>query len=198
LNRLIEVVRYKTNKYWIPPINEHDIIFFNVLEKVDDAGKKRTGWVLVPDGLVLPLDAKNQTDVQDEIAEMLKNERVVPVFANLLLDSFNYFATGRFNESVIVANIALEEMVKNHLYDKLVREKGYSEEESEKEISAIFSDRKERGKRGLHRVMSINFKEIDGRSLEDNSKLWHEFNEEQHERMLFTHTPDILKSSKQT
>ena len=191
-NRLIEVVRYQTTKYWITPINEHDIIFFEVLENVDDSGKKRTGWIHTPDALVFPIYTKNQRDVQGEIAEMLNKEYLVRVYENLLLDSFYYFATGRFNESVIIANIALEEMVKNYLYDKLVNENGYSEEEADKKISAIFSDKKVAGKRGLHKAMSINFKETDGRSLEDNSELWFKFNEEQHRKMLFIHTPNIL------
>lgn len=51
------------------------------------------------------------------------------------LDAVNYYETGKFNETVILANVALEELVTVHLYQKLTEK--MSSEKADEEIKRI-------------------------------------------------------------
>lgn len=50
------------------------------------------------------------------------------------------------------------------------------EEEADRRIDQIFLHKKKEGKTGMHKVMTVDFREINGRTLEDHSELWQKFN----------------------
>ena len=182
LNRLIEVVRAATNRYWITSFSERDILGYTA-KVVGDDGK---GWELFSldygQGLAppLPLMTLEQPVVASQIAKALKEEREVPFDHTLILDSFNYFMTRRFNEAVILLNTALEVSIANYLVSKLIQD-GASLEEATRKVRTIF------GKR-LHRVMKKHFKEVDGRSLESDAELWKRFNRARYMRANAMHS----------
>jgi hypothetical protein len=107
---------------------------------------------------------------------MLKNEDKIPRYENLLLDSYHYFSRYQFNTAIILCNVALEAIVANHLYTKLIKS-GNTPQKAFNTISDIFSLRKSSGEKGgLHQVLGNDFQGIDGRSFKDNHDLWEKFN----------------------
>jgi len=190
LNRLGEVVRFKTKAYLIERIFEHDIFLLN-FDSAYDTGRQRTASAFgLGGGPFFPIDSIPEQNVESDIAEMLKNEATeVPFYENLRLDSFYYFATGHFNNAVIVHNIILESIVADHLFSKLI-ERGLSNEEADLRITKIFSR-----KRGMHKVMGEDFEQIDGRSFKSANSLWDKFIEARAKRKNVIH-PRTTKLSK--
>lgn len=174
LNRLIDVVRYKTQFYLIERVTEHDIFLFN-FKIIKEDGKTRVGGAMNFGGPYFPLDSIPETIVESEISKMLMDESsIVPFYENLRLDSFHYFSTRQFNVSVIIANIALESIVADHLFNKLIM-KGLSSVDADSTIEHLFSLKRSGGEKGgLHRVMSKDFEAIDGRCFK-SSNLWKKF-----------------------
>lgn len=197
LNRLGEVVRFKTKFYLIERIFEHDLFLLN-FSTVDDMGKQRIGSAFsLGGGSFFPINSIPEQNIASEIADTLKNEsEEVPFYENLRMDSFYYFATGQFNSAVIIHNTILESIVADHLLSKLI-EIGLSEEEAKRRISKIFS----RGtgpseKGGMHKVMSKYFEEIDGRPFKSTTNLWNKFTQARAKRKNVIH-PRTTRLSKE-
>ena len=168
LNRLGEVVRFKTRLFVIERVFEHDIFLFN-FNTVDGTGKESTGSAFgFGGGPIFPINSIPEQNVASEITGMLKNDTEVPFYENLRLDSYYYFTTGQFNNAVIIHNIILESIIAVHLFGKLL-EKGLSTEEANIRVDKIISR-----KRGIHRVMCKDFQQIDGRSFRSRN-LWEKF-----------------------
>ncbi len=175
INRLVEVVRFSTSKYWIPRINEQDILTFEYTT-TDDSGKTRSG--LYSDfgrGRTFPLVIRQQVTVQEQISDFLRNEGKIPLDQNLFLDSINYFVIGSFNEAVIIVNVALEVLVQKHLFERF-KNKGFQDDDANKKVDKIFSKEKKNGKKGLHKILTVDFEEIGKKSLENSLDLWIKFN----------------------
>jgi hypothetical protein len=149
LNRLREVVRYHTNKYWMAPVSEHDITYFRILEEIEDSGRKRRGFALIFDSLVFPIQINEEAQVMKHINDMLLKGHKPPMSINLLLDSFNYFATGQFNEAVIIANIGMEAFVDEFITDVL-SQKYSNQTDLNKKMNEALSGR-------FHRLIRKNF-----------------------------------------
>jgi O-acetylhomoserine/O-acetylserine sulfhydrylase-like pyridoxal-dependent enzyme len=58
----------------------------------------------------------------------------------------------------------------------LTYELGCNKNEANYKVSKIFAHKKKNGKSGLHRVLSVDLKEIIGKSLEEDTELWIRFN----------------------
>jgi hypothetical protein len=130
-------------------VSEHDIIYFRILEEVNDSGQKTRGFALIFDSLVFPIQIKEESEVMRYITDMLVNDNKPPTSVNLLLDSFNYYATGQFNEAVILANIGLEAFVDEFITGVFRKKYNAYTEVNEKADEALS------GK--FHRVMRRNF-----------------------------------------
>ncbi len=65
---------------------------------------------------------------------------------------------------MILANVALEELVILYLYENLTKK--MSLEKANPEIERIKKAKK------FDKKMSVHFKSVDGRSLQDNDELW--------------------------
>jgi hypothetical protein len=150
LNRLIEAVKYNTNAYWITPVTEHDILYFDIIENIDDTGNPRRGFSDVAQALIFPVQVIDQTNVQKEISYILENEVHIPRFALLLLDSYNYFASSQFNLAIITANTALEIFIEKYLKSVLSR-KFQSQDQLENKLSLALEGK------NLHSKVRRNF-----------------------------------------
>lgn len=117
LNRLLEVVKYYTKTYWLDLLNEHDIQYFRIHEMTDNNGKKKKGFMLIPEGLFFPIKTYSIQERNEEISSALKNNIPISDSERLLFDSMNYFIKGLFNMSVIVANSSLEVYIEEYIYD---------------------------------------------------------------------------------
>jgi hypothetical protein len=167
LNRLLDVVKYLTNKYWLAPLSSRDLYVDNV-ETIPDIGERRIHLGMGPKSFnPFNLLITEQSQLKREIDQILLKEKKIPFFNSTFLDSFNAFDTRRFNEAVIIINAAFEGYVADFLISKLMK-KGYSEEDAKKDVGRRFS----RQKRTLHKVLTTGFKEIVGKSLEDDDKTY--------------------------
>lgn len=168
INRLIEVVRGSTLQSWIRPISPRDISQFNY-DRINDEGKSLTAMVMdFGQGYKLPFHNVTQNDKDGEIRHKLVNGSSIPVYENLLLDAMNYFEEGRFNECVIIANISLESLIENHIFQRLCKQ-GYVEE-AKKETSKIFS-RANKKKSVLGTILTKEFEKLGKKSLDSSEKL---------------------------
>lgn len=190
LNRLIEVVRNQTHAYWIQKIHDRDMIGFDFI-LIDETGKEIEGMVMFAMESGFPIPILDQSQIMDKIKGYLKTEKSITLHENLYLDSINYFVNGDYNESVIIMNIVLEVFVAERLYQKLIS-KGTDNEIAKNKISNYFG-------KGLHKVMKNAFKDIEGRSLEDNTTLWEKFEQARKTRKHAIHpyTKKLLKKEAQ-
>jgi hypothetical protein len=118
-NRLVEVVRYVSGQYWITSISLREIIELKVAIENDD-GERQDIWSLdFENPLLFRLKKLEQRQVRQTVDKLLKSEFRIPLYESFILDAVNYYETGKFNETVILANVALEELVTIHLYKKL-------------------------------------------------------------------------------
>lgn len=171
LNRLIDVVKYLTQKYWLAPLSSRDLYVNNVETLPDNARPRRHSGIGEKSFNRFNLSITEQSQLKREIDQIVLKEKKIPFFNSTFLDSFNAFDTRRFNEAVILINSAFEGYVADFLISRLMK-KGHSEEEAKKDIEGRFS----RTKRTLHIVMTSDFKEIVGKSLEEDDKdLWKKF-----------------------
>jgi hypothetical protein len=163
-NRLAEVVRYVSRQYWITSISLREIIELDVVIENDDGERTGVWSVDFENPLLFPLRTFEQRQVRLTVDRFLKSEIRVPLYESFFLDAVNYYETGKFNETVILANVALEELVIIYLYEKLTKK--MSLEKANPEIDRIKKAKK------FEKKMSVHFKSVGGRSLQDNDELW--------------------------
>ncbi len=87
-----------------------------------------------------PLKTSEQSQVRPTVDRLLKSEFRIPLYESFFLDAVNYFETGKFNETVILANLVLEELVTLYLYKKLTEK--MSLEKVDVEIERIKKSKK--------------------------------------------------------
>jgi hypothetical protein len=100
-------------------------------------------------------------------------------------------ANNSHSNRVILINAAFEGYVTDFLILRLIK-KGHSEEQARKDVQRCVSREKGsqdcRGKRGLHKVLTIDFKDVVGKSLESDDKdLWEKFQYARNKRKNAVH-----------
>ena len=168
LNRLVEVWRFATKKFWILYVSDKDVFTVN-WEAIDNSGKGRRGFMfgsMRP--AIYPLKIFEANKVMDTIEELLSNEMKIPVYEILRLNARNHFVNGEYNLAVIEMNTALEVLVATFLAIRL-REQGLSKEEIDSRLRKYLSDF------SLRKLLNKILREVNGRSLKDNSDLWKGF-----------------------
>jgi len=189
LNRLIEVVRWHTRRHWINNLSGADV-YLNSFDLFDDKGKNVGGQIHgqpIYTLFNLPNFALNQSDMQQAIDKSLKNEEKIPVHDALYLDALHDFSQGRFNKAVMAINTALESATTEYLLQEL-RNQGTPKDDAKKKIDSFIAFGKKRnGKSGFHKVLTEDFKEVTGRSLEDEPELWTGFNDARLKRKTTLH-----------
>lgn len=189
LNRLIEVIRWQTRRYWIHNLSGTDI-YLNSFDLFDNNERNVGGQIHgqpIYTLFNLPNFALNQSDRKQEIDTTLKNEERIPVHDALYLDALHDFSQGRFNKAVMVINTALESATTEFLLQSLLS-KGESKDDAKKKIDQILKfGKKKNGKSGFHKILTEDFKEITGRSLEGEQELWLGFNDARLKRKTTLH-----------
>ena len=168
LNRLVEVWRFATKKFWIPYVSDEDIFTVN-WEAVNNSGKGRKGFMFGSTRpSTYPLKILEANQVMDIMRELLSSERKIPIYEILRLNAINHFISGEHNLAVIEMNTALEVLVAVFLATKL-REQKLSKEEIYNRLDKYLSGI------SLHRLLDRILRQVDGRSLKDNPDLWKRF-----------------------
>jgi hypothetical protein len=67
LNRLVEVVRYKTGKYWLLPVSNNELLYADISDLIDGSGKRKEGIIDMSSIFVLPTPYKNESEIHEEI-----------------------------------------------------------------------------------------------------------------------------------
>jgi hypothetical protein len=143
LNRLQEVLKYCTNRYWLRSVSPYHLNIYNI-ENYDDRGKgKQTSLFAPPSAMFFPLAVREYREVESQISEMLMNETSVSLPDKLYLDALNFFHFFSFAEAIIIANIALEVFVWKHLFERY-RSHGKSEDEAKTKVEKIFKGKFEK------------------------------------------------------
>jgi len=168
LNRLVDVWRFATIKFWIPYVSDRDIFTVN-WETIDDSGKGKRGFMFgsASPSIIYSLKTCEANKVMDTIKELLSNEMKIPTYEILRLNARNHLVNGEYNLAVIEMNTALEVLVATFLAIKL-REQRLSKEEIDNRLRKYLSDY------SLHKLLDKVLREVNGRSLKD-SDLWDDF-----------------------
>ena len=189
LNRLIEVIRWQTRRYWIHNLSGSDI-YLNSFDLFDDQGNNiggQTHGQPIHTLFNLPNFALYQSDRKKEIDAVLETEERIPVHDMLYLDALQDFSQGRFNKAVMLINTALESATTEFLLQTLMTQEE-SKENAKKKIDKILKfGKKKNGKSGFHKILTEDFKDIAGRSLEDEQELWDGFNDARLKRKTTLH-----------
>ena len=163
LNRLRDVIRFCTLKYWIRRISLQHLIIYKI-ETYDDIGKGGELLIFIepPSSVFFPLTTKENREVESQIFEMLLSEKEISLAETLYSDSLNFFHFFSFREEIITANIALEVFVWTHWFEKYVAE-GKSIDEADKLVSNLFDG-------GLQKAIRKSYFS----NLDENSRNKHE------------------------
>lgn len=190
LNRLIQVVRWHTRKFWINNLSGFDINL-NKFDLFDD-NERNIGGQIHGQPIYTPFKLPNltvyQKDIQKEILQSLKTEDKIPVYDALYLDALDDFSRGQFNKAVMTINIALESTITDYLLSELVKQ-GKTRDEAKKQVDKYLKfDKKREGRSGFHKILANDFKDVTGRSLEkDEPELWKEFENTRNKRKTTIH-----------
>lgn len=199
LNRLIEIIRWHTKKHWIHNLAGSDV-YLNKFDLFDDHGKNvggQTHGQPILTTFSFPNETKTQDTKKNQIDSSLDSQEKIPVHDALYLDSLHDFSQGRFNKSVMVINTALESATTEYLFRQLIKN-GDGDDDAKKKIDKILSfGIKLNRKSGFHKILTEDFKEITGRSLEDEPELWTRFKDARVKRKTTLH-PHIGKLSENT
>lgn len=169
LNRLREVIRYCTNRYWLKSISPYHLNIYN-LERYNDEGKRRPLFMYAPPSEILfPTPVKDYAEVQSRISEMLQKETPISLPDKLYRDALNFYYFFYFVEAIVTANTALEVLVWRHLFERYKSQRR-SEAEAKEEIEKIFEGR-------FHKVMKNQyFPKLDKEDLK-NHPIWKIFDD---------------------
>ena len=198
LNRLIEVIRWQTRRFWIHDLAGTDV-YLNKFDLFDHDGRNIGGQVQMQPILTLlelPSDAVNQSNKKNQIESSLASNERIPVHDTLYLDALQDFSQGKFNKAVMIINTGLESAITEYLLQQLIKN-GMSREDAKKKIDQFLKFGKKRnGKTGFGKILSEDFKEVTGRSLEDVSELWEGFKDARLKRKTTIH-PYVGKLSEE-
>jgi hypothetical protein len=186
LNRVQEVIRYCTNRYWLRPLSPYHLNIYNI-ETYDDMGKGKQIFLFTPPSANLfPLAVRECREVESQISEMLMNETEVSLPFNLYLNALNFFHFFSFAESMITANIALEVFVWRYLVEKYGSE-GKSEDEAKKIVGNLFDD-------GLQKAIRKRYFHNFDKKSRDDHPIWKKLVNVRNRRKNVIH-PQIKKPS---
>jgi hypothetical protein len=118
LNKLVDVVRFHTKKYWLEAVTEPDIPYIRLVEYEIEEGKKKKGY-LMGNINTFPIQQVEQKDVADKIQMCLGAASSPTSFEILILDSLNYFDKAEYNLAVIISHTALEIFLEAYVRDIL-------------------------------------------------------------------------------
>lgn len=159
----------------------------DILDLTDNAtGKKKEGYINMSSATLLDIPIKSEAEVRGQITQSLENEEKVYYSDSLILDAYNYILQGRYNECIIISNIALEIFVL-----ELLREVLRTKFEYDYEVNQALKNVREKK---LHPTMRKNF--FAGRSHEEliqNNEIYIKFHEARKYREQVIHHGMLLE-----
>jgi hypothetical protein len=190
LNRLREVIRYYTNRYWLRSLSPYHVNIYH-LETYNDMRKGKQIYLLAPPSTnFLPLNVKEYSEVESLISEMLMNETPIMLPDKLYLDALNFFHFFSFAEAIISANVALEVFVWRHLFERF-RSQGKNQDEAKTEVERIFEGK-------FHKVMKNQY----FNNLNDESRkqdpIWKKLENVRNTRRTVVHPHTKIPSLEET
>lgn len=185
VNRLIEVIRIYTKKYWLRYISEQDVLGYSS-SQTDDNGKSSVTMSMdFGSGLSFPIQVLEQKGVHDKIIQSLKTNQKISYDNNLYLDAIGYYFTRRFNTAVSMMYVGLEVGISNYIIIKLMQKK-IPEEEIGNIMKNVLKSR-------ISKILDFHLKENTGKSLKENDELWKKFEKIRNVRKSVIHPyPKIL------
>jgi hypothetical protein len=179
LNRIREVIRYCTHRYWIRAISPRHLNIYKIVELDDDGKEEMRILFNIPFGNIFPINIVNEADVSLQISEMLKKETRVLISGNLFFDSLSFFHSSLFAEAIIIVNIALETFLEEKLVNKFKSE-GKTDEQATKIVGDLLDG-------SLHKVMKKTyFAHMDNMTRESHP-IWLKFDEVRTKRKNVVH-----------
>ncbi|MPZ07211.1 MAG: hypothetical protein GEU26_12495 [Nitrososphaeraceae archaeon] len=122
LNRLVDVVRYCTQRYWIRSI-PLDLLHVHMIKEVEeDSGGRGISWIRMPSGSKVEWKIQSQLEVQERLVHILEHETRLPVSETLFLEALNYYYCSNIVQAVIVANTLLEVFVMDDIIDSYMKQ----------------------------------------------------------------------------
>lgn len=189
LNRLIEVIRWQTRRFWIHNLAGTDV-YLNKFDLFDHDGRNLGRQVQMQPILTLselPSDAVNQSNKRNQIETSLASNERIPVHDTLYLDALQDFSQGKFNKAVMIINTGLESAITEYLLQQLIKSEMPREDAKKKIDQFLKFGKKRNGKTGFGKILTEDFKEVTGRSLEDEPELWAGFKDARLKRKTTIH-----------
>ncbi len=148
LNRLIDVIRYCTRRYWIRTLREQDLFIYKITRE-KNRNEEDEQVFSPPSGHTYPIQIFDENNVKPCISEMLQKRISLPLSLKLWLDGLSLYSSGRFNEAIINANISFEVFLDEYLSEQY-KAAGKSDKEIEQLLAKDFKD-------GLHKLTRRQF-----------------------------------------
>ncbi len=188
-NRLIEVIRWHTRRFWIHNLAGSDV-YLNKFELFDHDGRNVGGQEHLQPIFTLfnlPSNAENQSNKKNQINSSLESDERIPVHDTLYLDALYDFSQGKFNKAVMIINTGLESATTEYLLQQLIKN-GMPKQDAKVKIDKFLKFGKKRnGKTGFGKILTEDFNEVTCRSLEDEPKLWEGFKDARLKRKTTIH-----------
>ena len=138
LNRLTEVIRFATHRYWIRMISQRDIDIFSI--KTDNGNGPQPSLFKLgfPEGYIFePLPIYEQSSRKNLIDKILTKGHRLQLSENLIFDALNNFFSGKFSEAVISINVSLEVFVEEFSTERYKAE-GIDENVANRMVDELF------------------------------------------------------------
>jgi hypothetical protein len=138
LNRLTEVIRFATRRYWIRMISQKDIDIFRI--KTDNGNGLQPSLFKLgfAEGYIFkPLPIYEQSSRKNLIDKILTKGHRLQLSENLIFDALNNFFSGKFSEAVIIINISLEVFVEEFSTERYKAE-GNDENTANEMVDKLF------------------------------------------------------------
>jgi len=188
LNRLLDVWRVATGKFWLKEsVSDGDIVSMN-WEKRYPSGEKRKGMFAfgLPGQIKVSVRVKKTADALPQIIQYLIDETRIPLFQLLQLNAYNHYLERRFDLAIIEMNVALEDYTTRYIAKKL-SDKSLSQREISRRLDKYDT---------FHKMLDRGFRDVVGQSLKENADLWKDFERMRIIRKNTIH-PFVKKSSYQ-
>ncbi len=163
INRLIEVVRNSTNNYWIRFINLRDIHAFEIYDISQNPPMVHMGMDFSHGFMFPDIQIEEQNSMNEKIISDLTSNTTVPTWKNLFLDGVNYFTMERFNEAILIVNVALEAFTAEYIIKKL-KESSKNDDEAWERMKSL--------PKSMNKMYGKHFPKIDGRDFKEENELW--------------------------
>jgi len=167
LNRLLDVWRVATGKFWLKEsVSDGDIVSMN-WEKRYPSGEKRKGMFAfgLPGQIKVSVRVKKTADALPQIIQYLIDETRIPLFQLLQLNAYNHYLERRFDLAIIEMNVALEDYTTRYIAKKL-SDKSLSQREISRRLDKYDT---------FHKMLDRGFRDVVGQSLKENADLWKDF-----------------------